>query len=360
MEPPKKNTINDVARLAKVSKKTVSRVINDEPGVRTTTRNHVLHVIDKLNYFPDPQARGLASRRSFLLALMYDNPNASFVTDAMYGVLDRCRSKGYELVIHPCDSGDESLIDDISKFIRRMKIDGVILLPPLSDSEVLAAKLKDMGCNYVRLLSVATDDPAHMIHFNDRVAVRAIANHLVDLGHTNIGFIHGPEGSQAAIERYEGFRDALAVQNIALPISRIGRGMHTFQSGVACTEWLLNASQPPTAIFASNDEMAMGVMVAAMKMGFKIPADLTVVGFDDSPHSTEVWPALTTVNLHVRQMGQLATDKLLLLCSKDIQQAAAIPYQMASEFIQRQSTAAPRNIDKNTDKNTEPSAKAHY
>lgn len=341
MNTPKKITINDVARLAGVSKKTVSRVINNEANVRDRTRERVEEMIKQLNYTPDPQARGLASRRSYLVALVYDNPNASFVTEAMYGVLDNCRSAGYELIAHPCNSKDKTLVEDVIGFVSRLKIDGVVLLPPISESEVLVEALRQADCHYVRLLSVASDDPAHMVHFNDREAVGDIADHLADLGHTNIGFIQGPQGSHSADERFEGFRDALAAHNISLPAGRIAKGGYTFQSGVESAEWLLISPNPPTAIFASNDEMALGAIVTAQKMGIKIPADLTIVGFDDSPHAKEVWPTLTTANLHVREMGRLAAEKLLALCNNNPEAAAEVQTELVPSFIQRQTTAPP-------------------
>ncbi|MCG8430057.1 MAG: LacI family DNA-binding transcriptional regulator, partial [Candidatus Omnitrophica bacterium] len=201
--------------------------MNNEGSVGAATRQRVQEVIKELNYSPDPHARGLASKRSFLLALIYDNPNASFVTEAMYGSLDQCRPKGYELVMHPCNRKDEMLIDDVLGFIKRTKIDGVILLPPLSESEILVAALKRSNCHYVRLLSLAVDDPAHMIHFNDRQAVTKIAEHIIALGHREVGFIKGPDGSQSAEERHQSFRDALALGSIALPAHRVAKGDHT-------------------------------------------------------------------------------------------------------------------------------------
>lgn len=339
----KKATINDVARLAAVSKKTVSRVINDEPNVGAKTLSKVRKAIEQLNYSPNPQARGLAFSRSYLLAMIYDNPNPSYITEAMYGVLNQCRADGYELVIHPCDSTHEEVYDDIIAFIKQVKIDGVILLPPISESEELTSRLKAIDCNYVRLLSVISDDAAHMVHSNDREAVNHIANHLVALGHRDIGFIQGPKSSKSAIERYEGFRQTLEENGISLPAQRIAKGDYTFQSGAECAEWLLNAS-PPTAIFASNDEMAIGAMVTAEKMGLKVPKDLTIIGFDDSPQAIKMSPALTTVNLQVREMSKLATQKLLALCSKDVERAMKIQSELLPIFIQRQTTAIPKIV----------------
>jgi LacI family transcriptional regulator len=337
----KKPTISDVARLAGVSKKTVSRVINNEPNVGAKTLSKVKKVIEDLDYSPNSQARGLAFSRSFLLAMIYDNPNASFITDAMYGALSQCRPNGYELVVHPCDATQANLHDDIISFIMRTKIDGVILLPPLSESNVLISKLKAIKCNYVRLVSVVSDDVAHMVHFNDREAVKDIAEHLIALGHTKIGFIKGPENSKSAAERHDAFRDALEQNGVHLGANRIAFGANTFQSGVDCAVQLLKPENRPTAIFASNDEMAIGVMVTAQKMGISIPRELTIVGFDDTPQASKVWPALTTVNLQVKEMGKLATQKLLALCSNNIELAKKIKFELVPTVVRRDTTAPP-------------------
>lgn len=342
MEPGKKVTINDVARLAAVSKKTVSRVINSEPNVGAETLQKVKKAIEQLKYSPNPQARGLAFRRSFLLAMIYDNPNPAYITEAMYGALSQCRPNGYELVVHPCDSSHKGVYEDIASFIKRLKIDGVLLLPPVSESEELIDKLKAIDCHYVRLLSVICERASHMIHFNDREGVRHVAEHLIELGHRDIGFIQGPSSSQSAIERYEGFRQTLEGRDLKLAARRVVTGSYTFQSGLECAERLLEAGEPPTAIFASNDEMAIGAMVAAEKRGIKIPTELSVIGFDDNPQAAKIWPALTTVNLHVREMGKLATQKLLALCNKDAEGAASIRSELLPAFILRQTTAAPR------------------
>lgn len=337
----KKATISDVARLAGVSKKTVSRVINSEPNVGAKTLKKVTKVIQDLDYSPNPQARGLAFSRSFLLAMVYDNPNASFITDAMYGALSQCRPNGYELVVHPCDASQANLHDDIINFVRRTKIDGVILLPPLSESNELINKLKAVNCNYVRLVSIISDDVAHMVHFNDREAVKDIAEHLIALGHTEIGFIKGPDNSESAAERHDAFCDALERKGVHLGDNNIAFGANTFQSGVDCAVQLLKSDNPPTAIFASNDEMAIGVMVTAQKMGIDIPNELTIIGFDDTPQASKVWPALTTVNLQIKEMGKLATQKLLALCSNNIGLAKTIKSELVPTLVRRQTTAPP-------------------
>lgn len=337
----KKLSINDVARLAGVSKKTVSRVINNEPNVSPKMLKKVQSVIDEHNYTPSPQARALSLRRSFLVSIVHDNPNASYVTEAMYGALEICRPAGYELIIHPCDFSRPDTIDEIIRFVSHLKIDGVILLPPVSESVELTNRIKEISCNFVRLLSTKSEDDAHMIYHNDGRAVNQIVSHLVELGHREIALIRGPENSQSANQRFKEFRSALENNDLDLPQNHIALGDNTFRSGKECAEWLLGSNRPPTAIFANNDEMAIGAIVTAQKTGLKIPAELAVVGFDDNPQASRMWPALTTANLHVRQMAELAAQKLIAQCNGDIEAAARIRVSVEPTFVQRQTTDVP-------------------
>jgi LacI family transcriptional regulator len=341
MDRAKKLSINDVARLAGVSKKTVSRVINNEPNVSSKMLRKVQSVIDEHNYTPSRQARALSLRRSFLVSLIHDNPNAAFVTEALYGALEICRPAGYELIFHPCDFSRADTVDKIVRFVSNLKIDGVILLPPVSESAALTNRLREIGCNFVRLLATKSEDDAHLIYHNDGTAVNQIVSHLVELGHREIALIRGPENSESADQRFEECRSALAKHGLDLPENHIALGHNTFDSGIECAEWLLSSNRPPTAIFANNDEMAIGAIVTAQKMGMKIPAELTVVGFDDSPQASRMWPALTTANLHVREMAELAAQKLIAQCNGDIEAAARVRVAVDPTFIQRQTTDVP-------------------
>ena len=341
MKPTKKPSINDVALLAGVSKKTVSRVINNEANVSAITLAKVQKAVADYNYTPSPQARALALRRSFLITIVHDNPNATYVTEAMYGALEFCRSAGYELIMHPCDFSKANATDEIIQFIEYLKIDGVILLQPVSESVGLTDRLKEINCNFVRLLSTKTEEDTHMIYHNDSFAVNQIVSHLVERGHREIAHIRGPEMSQSANQRCDLFRSALEKFNLKLPQHHFALGDHTFQSGVNCAELLLSSERRPTAIFASNDEMAIGAIVAAQKMGINVPNELAVVGFDDSPQASRMWPALTTVNLHVREMVQLAAQKLIAQCDGDMKMAADVKTEVEPTFIIRQTTDLP-------------------
>jgi LacI family transcriptional regulator len=306
-----KNTINDVARLAGVSKKTVSRVINDSPLVRPDTREKILALMQQLGYSPDPQARGLAFRRSFLIGLVFDNPTAQYIVNLQYGALDALRDSGFELVVHPCDSKSEGYIAGIQRFAQQQKLYGVILIPRVSEDQALADALREIGCRYVRIASVPMDEPGNMVLTHDRQAGAEAANYLESLGHRRIALITGPKRYRSSIERGGGFTDGLAKRGVTLPPELVYEGGYTFESGVAGAESLLARHPRPTAIFACNDEMAAGVYKAALRMGLSIPGDLSVVGYDDSPLASQLWPALTTIRLPVRDLGRQAAAMLL-------------------------------------------------
>jgi LacI family transcriptional regulator len=307
--PVGRATINDVARLSGVSKKTVSRVINQSPLVRDDTRARVQAVIQRFGYVPDPQARGLAFRKSFLIGLVYDNPNAQYVVNLLEGALDALRDSDYELVVHPCDRKSAGFIPGVRRFVTRQRLRGVILLPPVSDSDDLTRALTELDCAYVRVSYAQFDVPARMVASNDREAVAEAANYLESLGHRRIGFIAGPTGFRSARARI-GFSSARAARR-HVPPEWIVEGGYTYESGIACGEALLSKSPRPTAIFASNDEMAAGVYRAAHRLGLAIPQDLSVIGFDDGPLAARLLPSLTTIRLPIRDIGRLAATKLI-------------------------------------------------
>ena len=304
-------TINDVARMAGVSKKTVSRVINRSPLVHPDTREKVEALMRKYDYAPDPMARGLAFRKSFLIGMIYDNPNAEYVVNMQNGALDSLRGSGFELVVHPCDSRNANYIDSVRAFVVQQRLHGVILVPRVSEDQALVDMLNEVGCRYARIGAIELDDAAHMVTTNDREGAVEVARYLESLGHRHIGLITGPHRYLSARERGGGFAETLRQRGVKLPERYVAEGGYTFESGVACAERLLALSPRPTAIFTLNDEMAAGVYKAAYRLGIRIPEQLSVVGFDDSPLASRLWPSLTTVRLPIREMGLRAAALLL-------------------------------------------------
>lgn len=332
-----KPTINDVARLSGVSKKTVSRVINRSPLLHQATREKVEEVIAELGYVPNPQARALALRRNFVLGMIYDNPNAQMVLNFQEGVLDAIRETEFALVIHPVDRHQPALFEHIRHFIEQQRPYGVLVLPPLSENDAFFDLLEELGCNYVRMGSAELDDAAHLVQSNDRQAVCAAVGHLIAQGHRRIGLVEGPEGFRSAQERREGWRDAMTDAGLDCNDALIARGSYTFETGKQAGIALLTQSNRPTAIFASNDVMAAGVVHVAREHGLDVPGDLSVVGFDDTAIAATIWPPLTTVRWPIRAMAQSAARKLIHPETAGKEQSL-----FPTEFVPRASVAAPK------------------
>jgi len=311
-EAPRRHvTINDVARLAGVSKKTVSRVINTAPSVRPDIRQRVEAVMSEVGYVPDPQARGLARGRAFLIGLVYDNPNPQYVVNMQLGLLDGLAGSGFELVVHPCDRGRPDFMETLRGFIERLRLSGVVLTPPVSEDEHVTRLVAEAGCAYVRIASVALDQPDQMIVTADRLGAREAGRHLGELGHARVGHISGPSHFRSSRERRAGFEEGLAACGVSLLEENVKGGTYGFASGVDGARELLTSPQPPSAIFAANDEMAAGVLQAARALGVRVPDDLSVVGFDDFEIASRVSPGLTTVRAPTHEIGRWAAQRLI-------------------------------------------------
>ncbi|NBB51821.1 substrate-binding domain-containing protein, partial [Rhizobium sp. CRIBSB] len=248
---------------------------------------------------------------------------------------------GLELVVHPCNRAAPTFLTDVKAFIVRQKLFGVVMPPSVSEDERVIAVLKAADCPYVRIASVSLDEPANMVVTNDSQGAAEAARHLAGLGHRRIAFISGPDTFRSSHERGQGFRDGLAEHGVALDESLVRQGAYTFESGVEAAESLLALPSPPTAIFAGNDEMAIGVMKAARDKGLDVPGDLSIVGFDDLPMASRVWPNLTTVRLPIRDMGRMAAEKLTAR-SRGLDPATLSQPEVIPSLVVRQSTAGPR------------------
>ena len=312
----RKATINDVASLAQVSKKTVSRVINNSPSVREETRDQVNDIIARIGFRPDPQARGLAFRRAFLLGLIYDNPNAQYIVNMQMGALDALRGSGIELVVHPCDRNGGQFLDDIRDFVERQRLSGVILLPPIAEDRRLLALMEELDVPFIRVTArpgEANDPPIHSreIVSRDEVGCRQAGELLGRLGHTRVGFINGNPAYPSAHVRRAGYLDGLAQYGVIVTPEFDVPGDYTFDTGYRMAKAIFAHPQPPTAIICCNDQMAAGAYHAAYETGLTIPGDVTIIGFDDADVATRIWPPLTTVRLPTRDMAKMAAEILM-------------------------------------------------
>ncbi|HEX5789345.1 MAG TPA: LacI family DNA-binding transcriptional regulator [Woeseiaceae bacterium] len=334
-------TITDIARMAGVSKKTVSRVINHSGLVKEETRERILAIVNKHGYQPDPQARALALRRSTLVALISNQPNPQYIVDIQGGILEGMAGTPYQLVIRPCDRTSPTLYDDICDIVLHQKLFGVILTPSISEDDELIGRLRQIGCPYVRIAAVSLDSPENMIETHDYVGAAEAARHIAELGHQRIAHIRGPETFLSAAERLRGFRVGLAEFGMKVEDRYLKYAGYTFESGMECGKQLLGMDVPPTAIFTGNDEMAIGVYQAVRQAGLRIPEDLSIVGFDDSPMATRIWPPLTTVRLPIVHMGRIAVQ--LLVSNHDRVSMSPPPAtSVMPSLVVRESTGRPR------------------
>jgi LacI family transcriptional regulator len=307
----KRPTINDVASLAGVSKKTVSRVINSVPKVSPATAEKVNVAIEQLGFVPNFQARGLAARYSYLLGFVYDNPNAYYVLEMLNSFLRQCRENGFELIVHPCDYRSPGFTTDIVRFARQSQVDGLVLLPPISEFDELLSALAAEHLPFVRIGSREDAHHAPMVRCDDEDAAARMTTHLLDLGHDKIAFIAGHPDHASSHARLRGYENVLQNEGIPLRPEYIRWSKYTFESGEEQGGALLDLADPPTAIFASNDAVACGVMHIAHERGIAVPAELSVAGYDDSPIALQIWPSLTTLRQPVGHIGKIAANELI-------------------------------------------------
>jgi len=302
--------IEDVARRAGVSPKTVSRVLNNEPNVREALRERTLAAVKALGYRPNPSARSLASNRSFLVALLYDNPSPYYVMEVQNGVLDACDEHRYSMMVRPLLSSAPDFLERVDALVSQFRPDGLVLTPPIADHAKLLALLQSRGMPCARI-SPKSRHRGVGATLDERSAAREMVRHLVSLGHRRIAHITGHHSHGASGWRLLGYRDGLAQAGLPFDPALVVEGLFSFDSGVAAARQLFALRRRPTAIFAGNDDTAAGVMWAAAEHGLSIPGDVSVCGFDDTPLSRQVWPALTTVCQPSRDMGRIATQQLL-------------------------------------------------
>ncbi len=336
---PASVTIQEVADLAKVSPKTVSRVINNEPRVRSDTRERILEAIEKLNYRPNLNARGLASNRSFLIGLFCEKPG-DYLSEFQAGAVERCRESSLHLMVEPWDVDGPNIDRQIDTLLGQLRLEGVILLPPLSDHPVVLNKLHQASIPMVRIAPKNHLNASPSIGIDDYAAARQITAHLISLGHRRIGFMLGRPEHGATEQRHRGFVDEMRSHQLTVPADLVQTGNFVFSDGLVCAERMLRTAKPPTAIFASNDDMAAAVISVARKMGLDLPAKLSVAGFDDAPVASMIWPELTTVRQPVSAMARIAADLIIQLEPRRNGWPERMPrHLLAHELVIRNSTA---------------------
>ncbi len=305
-------TIADVARRAGVSLKSVSRVINKEPHVSPKLLAKVTAAISELAYVPDPAARSLAGLRSFTVGVLFDNPSPNYIMKAIAGAYRGCIAHGYHMRFDTLDSapGAAHLSDQLDAVMRNGRTDGFILTPPLTDNPVILDYLEAQRIRYVRIAPVTDPGRSPAVLIDDGAAAADVADFLWNLGHRRIGLINGPADHGAAGTRRRGFLERLMALDPTIEVLEVV-GDFLFEGGMKAGDELLALNDRPTALFATNDDMAAGVLAASAQRGIAVPGDVSVIGYDDSWIATSTWPYLTTVHQPIEDMAAAAVDMLL-------------------------------------------------
>jgi LacI family transcriptional regulator len=334
-----RSNIRDVSALAGVSVKTVSRVLNAHPYVSETTREKVEQAMKQLDFKPSVAARILAGTKSGQIALIYDNHSPYYINQIQAGCWHRCHEDNIRLLGQPVDVADPKIAEQVRGLVSETHVDGIILSSPVTDCDAVLRTLEAMAIPFVRISPGTNHALTSSVFMDDAQAADDMTTHLINLGHRRIGFIKGHPNHMASDERYFGYRRALDRAGLPFEPQLYADGLFDFESGFAAAQKFLKLKHRPSAIFASNDDMAAGVQAAVHQAGLGIPDELSVAGFDDTTLARMVWPPLTTIRQPTFELARAATELLLT-------GATLVHKRLSHELIERQSTSAPKNMIK--------------
>jgi len=327
--------IRDVAARAGVAVKTVSRVLNGHPYVSAELKARVEAAMAELDYRPSVAARILSGAKSNQVALIYDNHSPYYMFQIQKGCWEVCHEAGIRLLAQPVDVADALVGDQVRGLVSETHVDGIILSSPVTDCDPVLRALETMDVPFVRISPGTNHALTSSVFMDDAQAADDMTTHLINAGHRRIGFIKGHSNHMASDDRLFGYRRALDRVGIPFEPGLVAEGEFDFDSGVAGARALLDQPDRPTAIFASNDDMAAGVLAVAHDRGINVPAELSVAGFDDTTLARTVWPPLTTIRQPMADLARTATQ--ILIAGGDITHK-----RLSHDLVERASVAPPK------------------
>ncbi len=334
-------TIADVAVEAGYSPMTVSRVINGEKNVRESTRLAVKEAIAKLNYSPNLAARSLAGAEQIKIAMLYGNPSFAYLSRLLVGTLEQARKSHVQLVIEQCDSEED--IPIAFQDLVDSGVDGIVLSPPLCDSARMQELIEHSDINCVVVANWTPPGKMSVVCIDDVEAAATMTRHIISLGHKRISFVIGNPEQKASGQRLKGFEQAMQEAGLIIDPDYVVQGMFTYRSGLEAAEQLLNLPVPPTAIFASNDDMAAAAITVAHRKHLDVPGDITICGFDDTDFALSIWPELTTIHQPIADMSRTAVEILVenIRSQTNGRERKRVVKLMDFTFIRRESDGSP-------------------
>jgi LacI family transcriptional regulator len=329
-----RSNIRDVAARAGVAVKTVSRVLNGHPYVSAETKSRVEEAMRALDFRPSVAARILSGAKSNQVALIYDNHSPYYMFQIQTGCWDYCRKNGIRLLAQPVDVADPQVGEQVRGLVTETHVDGIILSSPVTDCDPVLRALESMDIPFVRISPGTNHALTSSVFMDDAQAADDMTTYLINQGHRRIGFIKGHPNHMASGDRLFGYRRALDRAGIGYEPALVADGEFDFESGTRAGRYFLDMPDRPTAIFASNDDMAAGVLAVAHDRNLDLPGALSVAGFDDTTLARTVWPPLTTIHQPMAELARTATE--ILIAGGDINHRR-LPHQL----IERASVAPP-------------------
>ena len=333
-----RSNIRDVAARARVAVKTVSRVLNGHPYVSAEMRERVEDAMRALDFRPSVAARILSGAKSNQVALIYDNHSPYYMFKIQSGCWAACKQQGIRLLAQPVDVADPRVGDQVRGLVTETHVDGIILSSPVTDCEPVLKALDALDIPFVRISPGTNHAMTSSVFMDDAQAADDMTTHLINLGHRRIGFIKGHPNHAGSDDRLFGYRRALDRAGILFEPGLVCDGEFDFDSGVRGGRMLLDQSNPPSAIFAANDDMAAGVLAVAHERGLDVPRRISVAGFDNTTLARTVWPPLTTIHQPMVELARSATE--ILIAGGDITHRR-LPHQL----IERASVAPPYRMN---------------
>jgi LacI family transcriptional regulator len=340
-------TIKHVAADAGVSLQTVSRVINNQPNVRPQMKQRVQASIDRLGYVPSIAAQRMSGSRSYLILALNDRERtiadwsarqgSDWVDQMLLGGMLKCAELGYRMIFELVDTHNDHVERELQAAISALQPDGVILTPPHSDNPLITGVLRDQHIPFVQIGSLGGAGGIPLI-MGDEDAARMATRHLIDLGHERIGFITGSGEYLLSAWRRAGWLGEMEQAGLSTDgLCAIGDFSHA--SGIAATRQLLSREPRPTAILASNDQMAVAAIEMVQQSGLGVPDDVSVVSFDNTPIALFTRPTLTAIDQPIAETMSRAVE--LIVAAKRGEEVADSPIIVPAGFVVRESTAPP-------------------
>ncbi|MFN8732698.1 MAG: LacI family DNA-binding transcriptional regulator [Hyphomonadaceae bacterium] len=340
-------TITHVAADAGVSLQTVSRVINNEPNVRPEMKARVQASIEKLHYVPSIAAQRMSGSRSYLILVINDRERtisewrarrgADWVDQMLLGGMLTCAEHGYRMIFELVDTHNDHVERELSGTIAALQPDGIILTPPHSENPLITNLLTQRNIPFARIGSLAAGS-GFAIHMGDAESAAQATQHLIGLGHKRIGFIAGAPDYNLSHWRVDGWRQAMAQAGL-LDTDLCVPGDFSYESGREAATALLNLTPAPTAIIASNDQMALATLDIAHERNLLVPQDLSLISFDNTPVVRFTTPQLTAIDQPIAATFSKAVELLIHQATSP----SELPYLVAGSLVERESTAPPKS-----------------